>query len=104
MQRMESGSVIGACKFCITGKVYNAGAIRERCSMDTDDLEPIKKKPQPKDLSRMSIGDLKEYIADLQAEIARAEAAIVLKDKARAGAASTAAGVRVGLWDRPVHC
>ena len=56
--------------------------------MDTDDLEPIKKKPQPKDLSRMSIGDLKEYIADLQAEIARAEAAIVLKDKARAGAAS----------------
>ncbi|MHB1205800.1 MAG: DUF1192 domain-containing protein [Rhodospirillaceae bacterium] len=56
--------------------------------MDTDDLEPIKKKPQPKDLSRMSIGDLKEYIADLQAEIARAEAAIVLKDKARSGAAS----------------
>ncbi len=56
--------------------------------MDTDDLDPIKKKPQPKDLSRMSIGDLKEYIADLQAEIARAEAAIANKDKARAGAAA----------------
>ena len=56
--------------------------------MDTDDLEPIKKKPQPKDLSRMSIGDLKEYIADLQAEIVRAEAAIANKDKARTGAAS----------------
>lgn len=56
--------------------------------MDTDDLEPLKKKPQPKDLSRMSVGDLKEYIAGLQAEIARAEAAIVNKDKARAGAAA----------------
>jgi uncharacterized small protein (DUF1192 family) len=56
--------------------------------MDTDDLDPIKKKPQPKDLSRMSIGDLKEYIADLQAEISRAETAIAHKDKARAGAAS----------------
>lgn len=56
--------------------------------MDTDDLDPIKKKPQPKDLSRMSVGDLKDYIADLKAEIARAEAAIVKKDKARAGADS----------------
>ena len=56
--------------------------------MDADDLEPLKKKPQPKDLSRMSVGDLRAYIADLQAEIARAEAAIALKDKARAGAAA----------------
>lgn len=56
--------------------------------MDTDDLEPLKRKPQPKDLSRMSVGDLKEYIAGLQAEIARAEAAIAQKDKARAGAAA----------------
>ena len=56
--------------------------------MDTDDLEPPKKKPPPKDLSRMSIGDLKDYIADLQGEIIRAEAAIAHKDKARAGAAS----------------
>lgn len=56
--------------------------------MDTDDLDPIKKKPQPKDLTRMSVGDLKDYIADLQAEIARAEAAIAKKDKARAGADS----------------
>ncbi len=56
--------------------------------MDTDDLEPVKKKPAPKDLSRMSIGDLKEYIADLQAEIARAEAAITKKEGARKGADS----------------
>ncbi len=56
--------------------------------MDTDDLEPIKKKPVKKDLTRMSVGDLKEYIADLKTEIDRAEAAIKLKDKAREGAAS----------------
>lgn len=56
--------------------------------MDTDDLDPIKKKPVKKDLTRMSVGDLKEYIADLKAEIARTEAAIVLKDKARSGADS----------------
>lgn len=56
--------------------------------MDTDDLEPIKKKPVQKDLSRMSIGDLKEYIDELKSEIARAEAAIAKKEKARAGADS----------------
>jgi uncharacterized small protein (DUF1192 family) len=56
--------------------------------MDTDDLDPIKKKPVQKDLTRMSVGDLKEYIDGLKAEIARAEAAIVTKEKARAGAAA----------------
>ena len=56
--------------------------------MDTDDLDPIKKKPVKKDLTRMSVGDLKEYIADLQSEIMRAEAAIAAKEKARAGADS----------------
>jgi uncharacterized small protein (DUF1192 family) len=56
--------------------------------MDFDDLDPVKKKPVKKDLSRMSIGDLKEYIAELQAEIARAEAAITTKGAARKGADS----------------
>jgi len=56
--------------------------------MDTDELDPIKKKPVQKDLSRMSIGDLKEYIDTLKAEIARAESAIANKDKARKGADS----------------
>ncbi|MEQ9449099.1 MAG: DUF1192 domain-containing protein [Rhodospirillaceae bacterium] len=54
--------------------------------MDTDDLEPIKKKSQPKDLSRMSIEDLKEYIVELKAEMVRAEQTIARKDKARQGA------------------
>jgi uncharacterized small protein (DUF1192 family) len=54
--------------------------------MDTDDLEPIKKKPAVKDLSRMSVGDLNEYIAALKAEIARTETEIAKKEKARKGA------------------
>jgi uncharacterized small protein (DUF1192 family) len=57
--------------------------------MDTDDLEPVKKKaPALKDLSRMSIDDLKEYITELKTEIARAEAAIARKQDARKGADS----------------
>ncbi len=56
--------------------------------MDTDELDPLKKKLVKKDLSRMSVGDLKEYIADLKAEITRAEGAIATKDKARSGAES----------------
>lgn len=56
--------------------------------MDLDELDPIKKKPVKKDLSRMSVGDLKDYIDDLKAEIARAESAIITKEKARAGADS----------------
>jgi uncharacterized small protein (DUF1192 family) len=56
--------------------------------MDIDELDPIKKKPAKKDLGRMSVGDLKEYIADLKGEIVRAEAAIASKEKARAGADS----------------
>jgi uncharacterized small protein (DUF1192 family) len=56
--------------------------------MDTDELDPVKKKPQKKDLSRMSVGDLKEYVDELRAEIARAEAEITKKGKAKAGAES----------------
>ncbi len=56
--------------------------------MDTDDLEPIKKKPILKDLEIMSIEALKDYIADLTAEIRRAEGMIGAKEKARLGAES----------------
>lgn len=54
--------------------------------MDADDLEPRANKPAPKDLDEMSIEALQEYIADLNAEIARAEAAIATKKAARSGA------------------
>jgi len=54
--------------------------------MDTDDLEPRKKPAVKKDLERMSITELKDYIEELRGEIVRAESAIAKKDKARHGA------------------
>jgi uncharacterized small protein (DUF1192 family) len=54
--------------------------------MDTDDLEPQTKKPKKKDLTRMSIADLRDYIEDLRIEITRAETEIVKKNAARQGA------------------
>jgi uncharacterized small protein (DUF1192 family) len=54
--------------------------------MDTDDLEPPRKVAAKKDLSRMSIGDLQEYIVELKAEIVRAESFIAKKGDARKGA------------------
>ncbi len=54
--------------------------------MDTDDLEPIVKKPEIKDLEVMSIEALGEYIDELQTEIKRVEVEIELKKKAWAGA------------------
>ena len=56
--------------------------------MDTDDLEPIKEKPAPKNLDIMSIEALHEYVGELEAEIARVRDAIAHKEKARAGAES----------------
>ena len=56
--------------------------------MDADDLEPIKKKPAPRNLDEMSIEALHEYIAGLQAEIERARGAIAGKQSARQGAES----------------
>ena len=57
--------------------------------MDSDDLEPHKQKATSlasKDLDELSIEALNEYIAELKAEIARAEAAVGAKESARAGA------------------
>ena len=54
--------------------------------MDTDDLEPEKKKPKLKDLEEMSIEALQEYIAEMEAEIARVREAIASKEDARTGA------------------
>jgi len=56
--------------------------------VDIEELDPIKKKPVKKDLSRMSIGDLKDYIEELKGEIKRAEEAIAKKGDARGAAES----------------
>ncbi len=54
--------------------------------MDVDDLEPGKVMAAPKNLEEMSIEALKDYIATLEAEIARAGEVIAAKEEARAGA------------------
>ena len=59
-----------------------------RLNMDTDELEPIKKKQVLKDLDVFSIEALGEYIEELETEIARAREKIAFKEKAREGAES----------------
>ncbi len=54
--------------------------------MDTDDLDAPRKAQPKRDLSRLSVGDLQEYISELKAEIARAEEFIAKKGAARKGA------------------
>ena len=54
--------------------------------MDTDDLEPRKTAAPKRDLQGLSIGDLKDYIAELEAEIERARTQIKAKQSVRAGA------------------
>jgi uncharacterized small protein (DUF1192 family) len=44
-----------------------------------DDLEPQKQTKKPKPLDDMSVNELKDYVAALQAEIIRVEAAIKAK-------------------------
>lgn len=54
--------------------------------MDIDDLEPRRKPPTLKNLDEMSIAALEGYIAELEAEIARARSAIAAKQVSRQGA------------------
>ena len=58
--------------------------------MDTDDLEPPRilsgKPPGKPDLQIMSVAQLQNYIADMEAEIARVRAAIEGKQSARGAA------------------
>ena len=55
-------------------------------AIDTDELEPRKKKPVLKDLTPLSVDELDAYITDLQAEIDRARAMIASKKAFRSGA------------------
>ncbi len=56
--------------------------------MDLEELEPRKKKPQPKNLDEMSIEALGEYIEELESEIRRVQDAIEKKKAARSDADS----------------
>ncbi len=55
-------------------------------AMDPDELEPRLPAPAKKNLDVMGIKELDAYIADLEAEIARAKGAIAAKQSVRAGA------------------
>ena len=57
--------------------------------MDTDDLEPVWTPLDKPDLQTMSLEQLDEYIAEMEAEIARAKEVIAVKQDAR-GAADAA--------------
>ena len=54
--------------------------------MDLEELEPVKKQPEKKNLDELSIKALGEYIEELKEEISRVEGVITLKKQARAGA------------------
>ncbi|MHA1152325.1 MAG: DUF1192 domain-containing protein [Alphaproteobacteria bacterium] len=54
--------------------------------MDLDELEPQKKKTQPKDLDALGVEQLKDYLAELEAEAARVRAKITEKKDYLAGA------------------
>ena len=56
--------------------------------MDLEDFEPRKVPPKPKDLTPLSVAELTEYIARLEAEIGRARAVIAAKQAHRSGADS----------------
>lgn len=54
--------------------------------MDLDDLEPRNRPPQKKNLDVMSVDELEDYVAALQAEIARTEDEIAKKRAHLSGA------------------
>ena len=54
--------------------------------MDTDDLEPPSTPLGKPDLQTMSLEQLVEYIAEMEAEIARAKEVIAVKRDARGAA------------------
>jgi uncharacterized small protein (DUF1192 family) len=53
--------------------------------IDTDDLEPLTKKPKPRDLDTLSVEELNNYIADMEREIGR------VRDKIKAKTAHSSA-------------
>ena len=58
----------------------------EGSTLDTDDLEPVARPAGKPDMDLMSIDELNDYIAGLQAEIERARAAIAAKQDYKSGA------------------
>jgi uncharacterized small protein (DUF1192 family) len=57
-------------------------------AFELDDLDPRNAKKKPLNLDEMNIGDLKEYVTVLKAEIERVEAKIRSKEGHASAAAS----------------
>ena len=53
--------------------------------INPDELEPARPVLKPVDMQQMSVGELKDYIAALDAEIARAEQMIEKKNAHKSG-------------------
>ena len=56
--------------------------------IDADDLEPLRRKPKPRDLDMLSIEELGEYIADMEAEMRRVREKIAAKQSHSSAAAA----------------
>ena len=56
--------------------------------MDPQDLEPRRPAPTPRELDTLSIGELKDYICELEAEISRVRSKIAAKEAHLLGAAT----------------
>lgn len=54
--------------------------------MDEEELEPRRKRAQPRDLTLMGVAELEAYIAELEAEITRVRTEIAAKLGQRRGA------------------
>ncbi len=54
--------------------------------IEDEDLIAQRQPPKPRDLTLLGIAELDEYIATLEAEIARARSEIAAKQKQRSGA------------------
>ncbi len=54
--------------------------------MDIEELEPQKKKAAPRDLDAMGVEQLENYLAEIEAEVARVQAKITEKTDYLAGA------------------
>jgi uncharacterized small protein (DUF1192 family) len=69
------------------GRTGRGKAAEEACAVfEEEDLNPQRQRPKPKDLTLLGIAELEEYIATLEAEIARARGEITAKQKQRGGA------------------
>jgi len=56
--------------------------------IDVDDLEPLRKKPKPRELDSLSIEELNDYVANMEAEIRRVREKIAAKQSHSSAAAA----------------